>query len=444
MMQQEHEQTLHFDSEYKRLVRSLTSEEYARLKADIKKDGKIYSPIFINTENIVLDGHHRYQIAHELNLTDIPTKTIFFSDKLDEKEFVIRCNLNRRHLNMVDKAFLANELHKIMKERTARGRPKTDWKKVLDNKSSQKSPDKKREKESTEAYKRRKENKTLTKSAKSHGISPETLRKYQTVLSSKYEDVKRQLACQSISIAKAYNKIQEREENEELLKHSLDLNKLRAQQEQMKHRIIISKGDFRDFMSTVQDETISLIFTDPPYSRDTMEVYIDLAKLADRVLRPGYSMVTYFGQYILPNILDLVLKNSQLQYWWLICVQHTGGQTKMHHRQVRVCWKPLLWFTKGELSPNLARYVEDLIVSKQPDKSKHPWAQSPIEAQQLIERLTQPGDTILDPFMGSGTTGIAALSTGRKFIGFEKDLAQYGVASSTLNDYLLREHKTIP
>ena len=39
----------------------------------------------------------------------------------------------------------------------------------------------------------------------------------------------------------------------------------------------------------------------------------------------------------------------------------------------------------------------------------------------LIEKLSQPGDTILDPFMGSGTTGLACLQTGRKFIGIEKD-----------------------
>ena len=39
----------------------------------------------------------------------------------------------------------------------------------------------------------------------------------------------------------------------------------------------------------------------------------------------------------------------------------------------------------------------------------------------LIEKLSQPGQTILDPFMGSGTTGLACLMTGRKFIGIEKD-----------------------
>jgi len=37
----------------------------------------------------------------------------------------------------------------------------------------------------------------------------------------------------------------------------------------------------------------------------------------------------------------------------------------------------------------------------------------------LIETATKPGDTVLDPYMGSGTTGVAALQAGRRFIGIE-------------------------
>ena len=39
----------------------------------------------------------------------------------------------------------------------------------------------------------------------------------------------------------------------------------------------------------------------------------------------------------------------------------------------------------------------------------------------LIERATNPGDTVLDPFCGSGTTGVACVQTGRNFIGIELD-----------------------
>lgn len=49
----------------------------------------------------------------------------------------------------------------------------------------------------------------------------------------------------------------------------------------------------------------------------------------------------------------------------------------------------------------------------------HPCPRNLIHVEWLIEKLTSPGDTILDPFMGSGTTAIAALNRGRKFIGIE-------------------------
>lgn len=53
------------------------------------------------------------------------------------------------------------------------------------------------------------------------------------------------------------------------------------------------------------------------------------------------------------------------------------------------------------------------------DTHWHP-TQKPVEVMRwLIETATKPGDTVLDPYMGSGTTGVAALQAGRKFIGIE-------------------------
>lgn len=58
----------------------------------------------------------------------------------------------------------------------------------------------------------------------------------------------------------------------------------------------------------------------------------------------------------------------------------------------------------------------------------HP-TQKPIKLMEyLIQNYTNPGDTILDPFMGSGTTGVAAIQTGRNFIGIEKDQEYFKIA----------------
>ena len=65
---------------------------------------------------------------------------------------------------------------------------------------------------------------------------------------------------------------------------------------------------------------------------------------------------------------------------------------------------------------------------------KHP-TQKPVE---LLERIiiasTNPGDLILDPFMGSGTTGVAALKHGRRFVGIDKESQFVELAEKRLYD----------
>jgi DNA modification methylase len=64
----------------------------------------------------------------------------------------------------------------------------------------------------------------------------------------------------------------------------------------------------------------------------------------------------------------------------------------------------------------------------------------------MIVNYSFPGDTILDPFMGSGTTGIACMKTGRRFVGIEKkkeyfDIAKERIENASLQPLLLHERK---
>ena len=93
----------------------------------------------------------------------------------------------------------------------------------------------------------------------------------------------------------------------------------------------------------------------------------------------------------------------------------------MKQRFVFVHWKPLLWFVKGTLAESTDS-IDDYIKSQKPDKLLHPWQQSTIEAEHVIKKLTiATNQIVFDPFMGSGTTGIAARKQNRKFIGIEKE-----------------------
>ena len=70
---------------------------------------------------------------------------------------------------------------------------------------------------------------------------------------------------------------------------------------------------------------------------------------------------------------------------------------------------------------------------------KHPTVK-PIKLMEwLIDLTTKPGEVILDPFMGSGTTGLACQNLGRDFIGIELDpgyfeIARQRIATGTVDD----------
>ena len=70
----------------------------------------------------------------------------------------------------------------------------------------------------------------------------------------------------------------------------------------------------------------------------------------------------------------------------------------------------------------------------QPGKVDHP-TQKPLSLMKWnVDRLTDRNQTILDPFMGSGTTGVAAVQMGRKFIGIEREEKYFSIACRRIED----------
>jgi len=71
-----------------------------------------------------------------------------------------------------------------------------------------------------------------------------------------------------------------------------------------------------------------------------------------------------------------------------------------------------------------------------PEWTPHP-TQKPLRLlKQIIAQYTQPGDIVLDCFMGSGTTGVAAVKLGRKFIGIEIDAGYFEIANRRISEAL--------
>jgi len=192
-------------------------------------------------------------------------------------------------------------------------------------------------------------------------------------------------------------------------------------------------GDFRK--ADIEDNSIDLIVTDPPYPKEYLPLYRDLAVFAARVLKPGGSLVAMAGQSYLPEIFEL-MKVDGLQYNWTISYLTPGGQApQLWQRKVITFWKPVLWYTKGKNE----RWVGDVVKSAVNDNDKrfHFWGQSESGMGNLISKVSSVGDIILDPFMGGGTTGLVSLQLHRKFIGIEIEGNSFQNAKERINDLMI-------
>ena len=123
-------------------------------------------------------------------------------------------------------------------------------------------------------------------------------------------------------------------------------------------------GNMQTLGENIPVDSIDLIFTDPPYNETSLSLYGELARLADRVLKPGGSLVTYAGHYTLFKINDLIRANSKLVYHWQIIVRHSGSKSRIHAHRVWPYYKPLLWYYKRTIDdrhcPTMYEDVADL------------------------------------------------------------------------------------
>lgn len=401
------------NDEYAKLVHALTEQEYDSLKSSIKESNGNIIAIIVNQELVILDGHHRYRACNELNLAP-KTEVKEFNSKLDEKKFVYEINLKRRHLNEFQKAELAYGLEGIYSER-ARLRQLSCLKNVKS--SSLPNGDNEIEKGRTSEI-----------LSKTYNIAPRTFQRAKKIIEVGTEQVKQRLREGKTTISKEHLKIQIQQKRNQLMNETPRID--------LPEGCNLMQGDFEELGKTIPDNSIDLIFTDPPYRLQDLDLYEKLGLLANNVLKEGGSLVTFVGQYELLNIGRLVEK-SGLKYRWPICVKHTGHYAKMRGfgTIISVAWKPLLWFVKGEsgkTSNNLG-WIVDFVESKKPNKIAHEWEQSTVEAEHVIKGLTVENQIVLDPFMGSGTTGIAALELKRKFIGIEIDKEHYSNAVNRIS-----------
>lgn len=180
----------------------------------------------------------------------------------------------------------------------------------------------------------------------------------------------------------------------------------------------IVTGDARVLAERIPDASVDLIFTDPPYPREYLPLYGWLAQEAARVLKPGGLCITLAGHIYLNDVMRLMAPH--LDWHWIGGMPNTLGSVgRVHPRQMMCGWKPCLWYSKGVSDKHA--YVFDMWQPRGADKQHHDWGQPVDWVMYYLNKLTQKGALLWEPFAGGGTVPAVCKMLKRNYIAFEID-----------------------
>jgi site-specific DNA-methyltransferase (adenine-specific) len=181
-------------------------------------------------------------------------------------------------------------------------------------------------------------------------------------------------------------------------------------------------GDFREVLADLSDQSVDAIVTDPPYDNAGVPLYGPLGAFCLRVLKLGRLAAVYCGHLHLDEEMELLAKGG-LTYMWHGVNVLPGRHTKVRVRKVNGRHRSVLLYSAGPYQPR--RWVHDLVLAEGrggPDERPlHPWQQALEPVRHWTRQVSEPGELIVDPFLGSGTTAVAAVLEGRRFLGCDLD-----------------------
>jgi site-specific DNA-methyltransferase (adenine-specific) len=225
----------------------------------------------------------------------------------------------------------------------------------------------------------------------------------------------------------------------------------------------LHQGDATEWLRTLPDASVDLIDTDPAYA--SLEKHRKVGtttrlKVSDGSSNAWFDVVqnSYFPGFL--RECYRVLKKDRHLYFF--CDEETADVVKPLGRAAGFTfWKSLVWVKVGsknrcKLDPGLGyhwRSSREFILFFEKGKRKlnslsicdvlpvpkvrgrYP-TEKPVELNRiLIEQSTQPGEIVIDPFMGSASAGEAALKAGRSFWGNDLSLKSLELAHARLSGY---------
>ena len=220
-------------------------------------------------------------------------------------------------------------------------------------------------------------------------------------------------------------------------------------------RVTLHLGDCLDVMRSMTDKSVDAVITDPPYDERTH---------AGAVTHGGSDQATDLGISefaALNGQQELVFEFLRLSKTWSLAFC-TFEDMRLWRN---AAWERSAWVRAGiwdRVNPapqfsgdRPSQAGEGIAIFHNPEERKkwnggghsaiwrysvefgnkvHP-TQKPLKLiKKLVADFTNPGDIILDPFMGSGTTGVACVQTGRNFIGIEIDPTYFKIAERRIHD----------
>jgi hypothetical protein len=386
----------------------MVGEEYESLKADIKKNG-LLEPIWTYQDKVI-DGRNRFKACSEVEITPKYQEWDGVGSLIG---FILSLNLRRRHLTASERAAIGAEIEPLFAEEAKKRQAEHGG--TAPGKSKNTSGN-----NATSDTGKFRDQAALAVRVSGKLVSDaKAIKKDSPKIFNEVKSGKK-------TIAKAKKEIKQEKKEKERKKKAKEAKAVI----QASDDYGIKHGDFKEIAKSIPDGSISLIFTDPPYDRKSLDLYEDLGIVAKRVLCDGGSLVTYFGQYQIKAVLDQL--SNHLRYWWTLAVAHSGRSARMVEYGVVVQWKPLLWFVKNTRGDKNI-FIEDLIYSTQ-EKTEHDWQQSIVEAKYCIEKLCPEYGLVFDPFCGGGTTAVAAKLLNRKWISCDIDDATVDLARKRVHD----------
>ena len=436
--------SVRIDPEFEKLIPPQTAEELDLLTKSCVEYG--IRDALITWNGILLDGHTRYRIAMEHDL-EFRVEEMEFNSREDAKNWMIYNQLGRRNLHPDGISILRGSLQgeeKQSKGGDRKSKPQSEA--LISGKTSSKIGEQfgvghatiERDEQFADAAKALDAHGFIDISTVGIGQSP--LTKQDTVELAKIvqeDPEKAKEIFSKIESDKSKNikealktiKKQDREEQDaELSAMTLSLPKT--------DRIRIIHSSVADLSSHIEPGTVDCIITDPPYPREYLYTWEDLAIMAKHVLKPGGIVAAMSGQSYLPEIHEMMSRH--LTYRWEMAYLTPGGTLTVWQPRVMTGWKPILVYSNGKIDPD-CDMLWDVVKSERQDKDFHEWGQSVSGLSNLVEVISKPGDIVLDPFVGGGSTAIACMDLNRRFIGADSELQEVNKTILRIDEHESKE-----